>query len=81
MWLKKFTSQLFLYPASLSYAPKYQVTFSEFFLITLNEELICPFDPMQISYDIVQDILEQGDCLSDTLKGLQDAVSLTKVLH
>ncbi|KAK6922291.1 hypothetical protein RJ641_012798 [Dillenia turbinata] len=33
---------------------------------------------MQISYDIVQDILVQGDCMKDTLQRLQDAVYLTK---
>lgn len=62
--------------------PNNRLLFSEFFFNhTSNEELIYSYDPMQISYDIVQDILEQGDCLSDTLKGLQDVVSLTKVLH
>lgn len=35
---------------------------------------------LQISYDIVEDILVQGDYLNDTLRKLQDAVYLTKVL-
>ena len=33
----------------------------------------------QISYDIVKDILVQGDRMRDTLQQLQDAVYLTKV--
>ncbi|XP_049403030.1 chloroplast sensor kinase, chloroplastic [Solanum stenotomum] len=45
---------------------------------TLSKMLSVQIRKSEISYDIVQDILEQGDCLSDTLKGLQDAVSLTK---
>ncbi|XP_075096620.1 chloroplast sensor kinase, chloroplastic isoform X2 [Nicotiana tabacum] len=45
---------------------------------TLSKMLSSQIRKSEISYDIVQDILEQGDCLSDTLKGLQDAVSLTK---
>lgn len=74
--------QPFLYPASSSFCPQIIVTFRGTFLINyFNDELICTYGLLQISYDIVQDILEQGDCLSDTLKGLQDAVSLTKVLH
>lgn len=39
----------------------------------LNEVLL------QISYDIVEDILVQGDRLRDVLQQLQDAVHLTKV--
>lgn len=35
---------------------------------------------MQISYDIVEDMLVQGDYMNDTLQKLQDAVYLTKVL-
>jgi len=34
----------------------------------------------QISYDIVEDLLVQGDRLKDVLQELQDAVYLTKVL-
>lgn len=34
---------------------------------------------LQISYDIVQDIVVQGDHMRDTLQQLQDAVYLTKV--
>ncbi|XP_006357595.1 chloroplast sensor kinase, chloroplastic [Solanum tuberosum] len=45
---------------------------------TLSKMLSVQIRKSEISYDIVQDILEQGDCLSDTLKGLQDVVSLTK---
>ncbi|XP_055810385.1 chloroplast sensor kinase, chloroplastic [Solanum dulcamara] len=45
---------------------------------SLSKMLSVQIRKSEISYDIVQDILEQGDCLSDTLKGLQDAVSLTK---
>ncbi|XP_060214034.1 chloroplast sensor kinase, chloroplastic [Lycium barbarum] len=50
---------------------------------TLSKMLSVQIRKSEISYDIVQDILEQGDCLSDTLKGLQDAVSLTKanIMH
>lgn len=33
----------------------------------------------QISYDIVEDILVQGDRMRETLQQLQDAVYLTKV--
>lgn len=45
---------------------------------TLSKMLSVQTRKSEISYDIVQDILEQGDFLSDTLQGLQDAVSLTK---
>jgi hypothetical protein len=34
----------------------------------------------QISYDLVKDILVQGDHMRDTLQQLQDAVYLTKAL-
>lgn len=36
---------------------------------------------LQISYDIVEDIMVQGDRLRGTLQELQDAVFLTKVLE
>lgn len=36
---------------------------------------------VQVSYDIVEDILEQGDSMRDTLQQMQDAVHLTKVLY
>ena len=36
---------------------------------------------LQISFDIVQDILVQGDHIKDVLQQLQDAVYLTKVGH
>lgn len=35
---------------------------------------------MQIAYEILEDILLQGDHMRDTLRQLQDAVSLTKAL-
>lgn len=35
---------------------------------------------LQISYDIAEDILVQGDYMNDTLQKLQDAVIVTKVL-
>jgi hypothetical protein len=34
----------------------------------------------EISYDLVKDILVQGDHMRDTLQQLQDAVYLTKAL-
>ncbi|KAJ8548355.1 hypothetical protein K7X08_030824 [Anisodus acutangulus] len=48
---------------------------------TLSKMLSVQIRKSEISYDIVQDILEQGDCFSDILKVLQDAVSLRKVLY
>lgn len=35
---------------------------------------------LQISFDIVEDILMQGDHMRDVLQQLQDAVYLTKVI-
>lgn len=35
---------------------------------------------MQISYDIIEDMLMQGDQIKDTLEQLQDAVQFTKVV-
>lgn len=36
---------------------------------------------LQISYDIVEDILVQGDRMRDTIQELQDAVYLTKAFY
>lgn len=36
---------------------------------------------LQISYDIIEDIMVQGDRIRDTLQELQDAVYLTKVIR
>lgn len=36
---------------------------------------------LQISHDIAEDILVQGDYMNDTLQKLQDAVIMTKVLN
>lgn len=45
-----------------------------------NEKVIYENTFLQISYDIVEDIIIQGDRLRDTLQELQDAVYVTKVL-
>lgn len=36
--------------------------------------------PWQISYDIIEDLLMQGDHMKDALQQLQDSAYLTKVL-
>ncbi|XP_050206737.1 chloroplast sensor kinase, chloroplastic isoform X2 [Mercurialis annua] len=45
---------------------------------TLSKMLSTHIKKTEISYDIVEDILVQGDRLRDTLQELQDAVRLTK---
>ncbi|XP_050373182.1 chloroplast sensor kinase, chloroplastic [Argentina anserina] len=45
---------------------------------TLSKMLSIHTKRSEISYDIVEDILEQGDQVKDTLQQLQDAVYLTK---
>ncbi|XP_052205059.1 chloroplast sensor kinase, chloroplastic isoform X2 [Diospyros lotus] len=45
---------------------------------TLSKMLSLHVKRSEISYDIVEDILVQGDCMRDTLQQLQDAVYLTK---
>lgn len=45
---------------------------------TLSKMLSTHVKEHEISHDIVEDILVQGDCISGTLQELQDAVYLTK---
>uniref|UniRef100_A0A2P2IS18 Uncharacterized protein MANES_13G022900 n=1 Tax=Rhizophora mucronata TaxID=61149 RepID=A0A2P2IS18_RHIMU len=45
---------------------------------TLSKMLSTHLKKSEISYDIIEDILVQGDCMSNTLQELQDAVYLTK---
>ncbi|KAI8021390.1 hypothetical protein LOK49_LG03G00229 [Camellia lanceoleosa] len=45
---------------------------------TLSKMLSLHMKRSEISYDIVEDILVQGDCIRDTLQQLQDAVYVTK---
>ncbi|XP_042063631.1 chloroplast sensor kinase, chloroplastic [Salvia splendens] len=45
---------------------------------TLSKMLSVQLKRSEISYDIVEDILVQGDYMNDTLQKLQDAVYLTK---
>ncbi|XAR48114.1 Histidine kinase [Bertholletia excelsa] len=47
-------------------------------IMTLSKMLACHLKGSEISYDIVEDILVQGDHMRDTLQQLQDAVYLTK---
>ncbi|XP_031123621.1 chloroplast sensor kinase, chloroplastic isoform X1 [Ipomoea triloba] len=45
---------------------------------TLSKMLSVHTKKNEVSYDIVEDILEQGDSMRDTLQQMQDAVHLTK---
>ncbi|XP_028114613.1 chloroplast sensor kinase, chloroplastic isoform X1 [Camellia sinensis] len=45
---------------------------------TLSQMLSLHMKRSEVSYDIVEDILVQGDCIRDTLQQLQDAVYVTK---
>ncbi|KAH6815190.1 chloroplast sensor kinase [Perilla frutescens var. frutescens] len=45
---------------------------------TLSKMLSVQLKRSEISYDIVEDILVQGDYIGDTLQELQDAVNMTK---